>query len=55
VKLSGCSYRALSAEAVWQGEGGTISQRWVYFPELGLGLETKRNGRANGIVKMGPA
>ncbi len=55
VKLSGCSYRALSAEAVWQGERGTISQRWVYFPELGLGLETKRNGRANGIVAMGPA
>ncbi len=54
VTLSGCSYRALTAEAVWTGDGDTISQRWVYFPELGLGLETKRNGKANGITALTP-
>lgn len=55
VKLSGCTYRALSAEADWTSDGTTISQRWVYFVDLGLGLETKRNGKANGITALMPA
>jgi hypothetical protein len=55
VNLSGCSYQALTVEAVWSGAKGTISQRWVYLPELGLGLETKRNGKGNGIVALTPA
>lgn len=54
VKLSGCSYQALAVEAAFSGDGQTRSQRWVYFPELGLGLETKRNGKGNGIVALTP-
>lgn len=51
VKLSGCTYSALSVEALWSGSG-TISLRWVYFPQLGLALETKRNGKSNGLVAL---
>jgi hypothetical protein len=54
VTLSGCSYRALTVEASFSGELGEISQRWVYFPDLGLGLETRRNGVSNGLVALGP-
>ncbi|MBE2278174.1 MAG: hypothetical protein IAE87_17975 [Rhodobacteraceae bacterium] len=55
VKLSGCSYQALAVEAHFVGEQGARSQRWVYFPDLGFGIETRRDGKENGIVKMGPA
>lgn len=55
VTLSGCSYDALTVEASFVGEAGSRSQRWVYFPTLGFGLETVRDGKANGIVAMGPA
>lgn len=54
VTLSGCSYQALTVEAEFTGKGGSRSQRWVYFPELGLGLETRRNGVSNGLVALGP-
>lgn len=52
VNLSGCTFDALTVEAVWTGDNGKISQRWVYLPELGLGLETRRNGKANGITDL---
>jgi hypothetical protein len=55
VTLSGCRFAALTVEADWTDGGDTIRQRWVYFPELGLGLETRRNGKANGLVALGPA
>ena len=55
VKLSGCTYQALTVEATYSGDGGGHSIRWVYFPEIGLGLETRRNGTGNGLVAMGPA
>lgn len=55
VELSGCSYRALTVEAAFTGKGGSRSQRWVYFPELGLGIETRRDGVSNGLTAMGPA
>jgi hypothetical protein len=55
VTLSGCTYQALTVEAVFAGETGGYSQRWVYFPELGLGLETRRDAVTNGLVAMGPA
>jgi hypothetical protein len=55
VTLSGCTYQALTVEAAFSGDGGGYSQRWVYFPELGLGLETRRNGETNGLTAMGPA
>ena len=54
VTLSGCSHRALSVEAVFTGTSGTRSQRWVYFPDLGLGLETRRDGTANGLTALTP-
>lgn len=55
VTLSGCSYAALTVEAEFTGDGGSHSQRWVYFSDLGLGLETRRNGVGNGLVAMQPA
>jgi hypothetical protein len=55
VELSGCSYIALTVEAEFTGKGGSHSQRWVYFPELGLGIETRRDGVSNGLTAMGPA
>lgn len=55
VKLSGCFLMALSVEASFTGKGGSRSQRWVYFPQLGLGLETVRNGKENGITALTPA
>ncbi len=55
VKLSGCFLLALSVEASFVGKGGSRSQRWVYFPELGLGLETVRDGKENGITALTPA
>ena len=54
VKLSGCFYLALSVEASFVGKGGSWTQRWVYFPELGLGLETVRDGKENGITALTP-
>ncbi len=55
VTLSGCYYLALAVEASFVGTNGARSQRWVYFPQLGLGLETQRDGKANGITAMTPA
>jgi hypothetical protein len=54
VELSGCSYRALTVEAEFTGKGGGRSQRWVYFSQLGLGIETRRDGVSNGLTAMGP-
>lgn len=55
VTLSGCVHPVLSVEATFVGEAGSRSQRWVYFPRLGLGLETVRDGKANGITALTPA
>lgn len=55
VTLSGCSYPTLAVEAEFTGEGGSYSQRWVYFSSLGLGLETRRDGVSNGLTALGPA
>lgn len=55
VKLSGCSYRMIPVEAVFTGPDDSHSQRWVFFPDLGFGIETKRDGVANGLVMMKPA
>jgi hypothetical protein len=52
VKLSGCIHAALTVEAEWTGKQGNLRQRFVYFPALGLGLETQRDGKANGLVAM---
>lgn len=55
VTLSGCTYQVLTVEAAFSGEGGGRSQRWVYFPAIGLGLETRRDGASNGLVALTPA
>lgn len=52
VKLSGCTYRVVPVEATFLGETGGFSQRWLYFPDLGFGLETKRNGEGNGLTAL---
>lgn len=54
VKLSGCTYRMIPVEAIFTAPGDSRSQRWVFFPDLGFGLETKRDGAANGLVAMKP-
>lgn len=41
VKLSGCTYRAMGVEATIQSPDGWTKQRWVYFTDLGFGLETR--------------
>lgn len=51
-KLSGCTYRMIPGEAVFTGPDKSRSQRFVFFPDLGFGLETKRDGAANGLVAM---
>lgn len=51
-KISGFTYATLAVEAVFSGAGGTRSQRFIYFPKLYLGIETKRDGVANGITGL---
>jgi hypothetical protein len=55
VSLSDCTYQALTVEAVFSGDNGGYSQRWVYLPELGLGLETRRDDVSNGLFALTPA
>jgi hypothetical protein len=55
VTLSGCAYQVLTVEAMFTGDNGGYNQRWVYFPALGLGLETRRNEVSNGLVSLTPA
>lgn len=50
--FSGCHYMTLPVEAVFTGEQGTRTQRWIYFPQLGFGIETKRDGVSNGLIDM---
>lgn len=54
VRLSGCYYMTIPVEATFSNGSGQRSQRWVYFPQLWFGIETKRDGVANGIVAMTP-
>ncbi len=51
-KLSGCSYRILPVEARFTGPGGSQTRRWIYFPDLGFGLETARDGVQNGLTAL---
>jgi hypothetical protein len=51
-KISGITYATVAVEANFSGESGTHSQRWIYFPKLYLGIETKRDGVANGITAL---
>jgi len=53
VTLSGCTLAALTVEAVLKDGTDTLRQRWVYFPAIDLGLETRRGDKTNGIVALG--
>lgn len=64
--LSGCSYRILPVEATFTGRGigqvpgsGKLGskpgfQRWIYFPDLGIGIETRQDGRRRGLTSLTP-
>ncbi len=52
VKLSGCTYAAMTVEATFIGDTSGGTQRWIWFPDLGFGLETQRNGTAKGLTMM---
>ena len=41
VTLSGCQYRVIPVEAATGTGTATLTQRWLYFPDLGFGLETR--------------
>lgn len=53
-KLSGCTYRAIPVEATFLGDDGGFTRRWLYFADLGFGLETKRDGTGNGLTALKP-
>ena len=52
VKLSGCRYRAIPVEASFVASDDSHSRRWLYFPDLGFGLETRVNGQDNGVTSL---
>lgn len=51
-KLSGCSYRAIPVEVRFNTAERTFDQRFLYFPDLGFGLETKRDGVTNKVMSL---
>lgn len=55
VKLSGCSYKVIPVEANFVGKDNSFTQRWLYFPDLGFGLETRQNGADIGLTALKPA
>lgn len=55
VRLSGCTYRVIPVEANFANPEDGFSQRWLYFPDLGFGLETRVNGNDNGLTALKPA
>lgn len=50
--LSGCTYRAVPVEATFLGKNGGFTRRWLYFSDLGFGLETKRDGEGIGLTAL---
>ena len=55
VKISGCFYLILPVEAAFVSGSAKRSQRWIYFEREGFGIETRANGKDNGIVALTPA
>ena len=51
-KLSGCSYRIIPVEVRFRTASRVFDQRFVYFPELGFGLESKRDGVTNKVMSL---
>jgi hypothetical protein len=54
VELSGCTYRVIPVEAAFAYERGGFNRRWLYFPDLGFGLETKQGNTGNGLTVLKP-
>lgn len=52
--LPGCTYQTLPVEATFTAAGKTFTRRWICFPDLGFGLETKRDGVQNGLTALTP-
>lgn len=50
--LSGCSYRVIPVEVRFRTASRVFDQRFVYFPELGFGLESKREGVTNKVMTL---
>jgi len=58
VTVSGCTYMSVPVEATFTIDGGTMVQRFAYFPDLGFGVETqvtRADGQVatNGLTGMG--
>lgn len=52
--LSGCTYRIAPVEADFSARGVSRTQRWIYFPDLGFGLETRVTDHQSGEdLKLG--
>ncbi len=47
-KLSGCTYRIQPVEATFTGKTLHQTRRWIYFPDLGFGLETRFTDHSSG-------
>jgi len=47
-KLSGCTYTIQPVEATFTGQNGHYSRRWIYFPDLRFGLETRQIDHRSG-------
>ncbi|MES2432199.1 MAG: hypothetical protein V4586_00055 [Pseudomonadota bacterium] len=59
-KLSGCTYAIQPVEAHFIADYIDLTRRWIYFPDLGFGLETRvidSNGKGNrelGLTSLTP-
>jgi hypothetical protein len=54
VRISDCAYKVIPVEATFFGTVPIYTQRWLYFPDLGFGLETRVTDHLNGTnVKLG--
>ncbi len=59
VTLSGCRYRAIGVNGSFHSSSVDWMGRWVYFPDLAVGIQTKgkdsRTGEAwvNGMIALG--
>ncbi len=55
VTISKCEYRVIPVEATFVGKNSGFTRRWLYFADLGFGLETRRGNDENGLVALKPA
>ena len=56
VRLGGCADQVIPVGAPWAGDAGSPGfQRWLYFTDLGLAIETKTAAGQNGLTQLAPA